>query len=30
MTRVVMFAFIGHVPPSRPPVWGLRGYHGTP
>ena len=29
MTRVAMFALTGYVP-SRPPVWGLRRYHGTP
>ncbi len=30
MTRVAMSALIGYVPPSRPPVWGPRRYHGTP
>ena len=30
MTRAAMFALIGNVPPSRPSVWGLRRYHGTP
>ena len=29
MTRVAMFALIATAP-SRPPVWGLRRYHGTP